>query len=234
MVEFGLKLSDNKVAEWAHAYIDYDELKGLIAAAKKAERSRDELEARNASLAAEIKIKFANKNNDFIPTQMNPDSDSKFDDISYGDDTETQSLISFGETNSFHGGGPYSSSSQHDPLYGSTQILNKFTEKTVYNSPYEYGSLNSLHGSRNGSQSESQNGSYQNLERANNGRMRSRSNSETSLSSMSVIENVSKSVSGYLPYFERHTFEHKMKKAIKNENTAIQNFENSLYDEVSL
>ena len=104
MVEFGLKLTDNKVEEWAHAYINYEALKGLIAAAKKAERARDELEARNASLAAEIKVQVESSNSN---TYLNIDSDSKFEDLSYADESETQSLISFSEPNSAHGAGGF-------------------------------------------------------------------------------------------------------------------------------
>ena len=52
MVEFGLKLSDNKVEDWAHAYINYEALKKFIAAAQKAEKIREELEAQK-SLALE-------------------------------------------------------------------------------------------------------------------------------------------------------------------------------------
>ena len=30
MVEFGLKLEDNKVDKWAHEYIDYEKLKAVV------------------------------------------------------------------------------------------------------------------------------------------------------------------------------------------------------------
>jgi len=57
MVEFGLKLDDNKVQEWSDKYMKYEELKKLIKNAKKAADARKELEKRNPSLAAEIKAK---------------------------------------------------------------------------------------------------------------------------------------------------------------------------------
>lgn len=206
MVEFGLKLTDNKVEEWAHAYINYEALKGLIAAAKKAERARDELEARNASLAAEIKVQVATSNSS---NYLNVDSDSKFDDLSYADESETQSLISFSEPNSAHGG-------------GGGAVAGVITSG-------HYG------GYGTSSHHEAQNGSNPDFLRTGEKTGLSRTSSDASLSSAtSMVESVSRSVSGYLPYFQRHTYEHKMKKAIKNENKAIQNFRSSLYDEVSM
>jgi len=41
MVEFGLKLQDNKVREWSDKYIDYEKLKRLLQIAK--ERKRHEI-----------------------------------------------------------------------------------------------------------------------------------------------------------------------------------------------
>jgi len=58
MVEFGLKLEDNKVEEWQDKYINYEELKTLIKNAKKAYSARQELEKRNPSMAAEIRAKM--------------------------------------------------------------------------------------------------------------------------------------------------------------------------------
>ena len=40
MVEFGLKLEDNKVADWADKYIDYDKLKEILRLAKNAMKKR--------------------------------------------------------------------------------------------------------------------------------------------------------------------------------------------------
>jgi len=78
MVEFGLKLTDNKVEEWAEKYIDYEALKNLLAAAEKAAKVRKELEARNPSLASEIKAAY---HADTVVTGKES-SDPKLDDIS--------------------------------------------------------------------------------------------------------------------------------------------------------
>ena len=58
MVEFGLKLEDNKVAEWREHYIQYEKLKQILKrAAAAAARYRD-LEARNPTEAAQIRRDF--------------------------------------------------------------------------------------------------------------------------------------------------------------------------------
>lgn len=54
MVEFGLKLEDNKVAEWSEKYIDYEKLKNLLDKAKAAIKKKTELEKRKPELAEEI------------------------------------------------------------------------------------------------------------------------------------------------------------------------------------
>ena len=40
MVEFGLKLSDNKVSKWADKYLNYVRLKGLLKKVKAAQKVR--------------------------------------------------------------------------------------------------------------------------------------------------------------------------------------------------
>ena len=47
MVEFGLKLSDNKVTKWSSHYIDYEKLKVLLKAAKSALKARDAIKAKH-------------------------------------------------------------------------------------------------------------------------------------------------------------------------------------------
>ena len=59
MVEFGLKLEDNKVEDWKDRYIDYDKLKSLIQEAKVTVKLRVVLEAQNPKKANEIKTAFA-------------------------------------------------------------------------------------------------------------------------------------------------------------------------------
>lgn len=54
MVEFGLKLEDNKVAEWSEKYIDYEGLKQILTKASAAAKKRDELVKRRPELAEEI------------------------------------------------------------------------------------------------------------------------------------------------------------------------------------
>jgi hypothetical protein len=60
MVEFGLKLEDNKVEEWSDKYIDYEKLKKLIKKAKEKAENRAELERRNPPAAADIIAKYEN------------------------------------------------------------------------------------------------------------------------------------------------------------------------------
>ena len=43
MVEFGLKLEDNKVSEWGHRYLDYEALKKILKKAKKAQKKYDDV-----------------------------------------------------------------------------------------------------------------------------------------------------------------------------------------------
>ncbi len=55
MVEFGLKLEDNKVDKWSINYIDYERLKAILKRAKSGIEYRDELIARSsAALIAEV------------------------------------------------------------------------------------------------------------------------------------------------------------------------------------
>ena len=55
MVEFGLKLEDNKVDKWSPHYIDYEKLKAILKRAKSGFEYRDELIARlPPSLIAEV------------------------------------------------------------------------------------------------------------------------------------------------------------------------------------
>lgn len=58
MVEFGLKLEDNKNAEWSEKYIDYERLKKLLKAAQKATEIRQELALRHPTKANEIQLAF--------------------------------------------------------------------------------------------------------------------------------------------------------------------------------
>lgn len=54
MVEFGLKLEDNKVSEWSDKYIDYEALKKILKKASAAVKKKDELCKRKPELADEI------------------------------------------------------------------------------------------------------------------------------------------------------------------------------------
>ena len=64
MVEFGLKLEDNRVAEWSDKYIDYNKLKLLIEKLAKIIEKRKELEGRNQSLAKQVKESFTFNSNE--------------------------------------------------------------------------------------------------------------------------------------------------------------------------
>lgn len=58
MVEFGLKLEDNKVSEWADKYIDYERLKEILKKAQAAIKKKDEMMQRQPELAAVIAKAF--------------------------------------------------------------------------------------------------------------------------------------------------------------------------------
>jgi hypothetical protein len=58
MVEFGLKLEDNKVADWADEYIDYEKLKATLAKIKSAMKKKEELMQRKPDLAREIQFAY--------------------------------------------------------------------------------------------------------------------------------------------------------------------------------
>lgn len=71
MVEFGLKLEDNKVSEWSDKYIDYEDLKKILQKASAAVKKKDELCKRKPELAEEI---IAAYNKGQGPNQMTPSS----------------------------------------------------------------------------------------------------------------------------------------------------------------
>jgi hypothetical protein len=54
MVEFGLKLEDNKVSEWSDKYIDYDVLKTILKKASAEIKKKDELMKRKPQLAEAV------------------------------------------------------------------------------------------------------------------------------------------------------------------------------------
>uniref|UniRef100_A0A7S4RJ89 SPX domain-containing protein n=1 Tax=Ditylum brightwellii TaxID=49249 RepID=A0A7S4RJ89_9STRA len=58
MVEFGLKLEDNKVAEWSNEYIDYEKLKTVLKKAKAASKTADELLAKRPELVDDIRAEY--------------------------------------------------------------------------------------------------------------------------------------------------------------------------------
>ena len=58
MVEFGLKLEDNKVSEWSDKYIDYEALKKILKKASASVKKKDELCRRKPELAEEIVLTY--------------------------------------------------------------------------------------------------------------------------------------------------------------------------------
>ena len=58
MVEFGLKLADNKVSEWSDHYIDYETLKILLDELNDSVKQLDELESKSPSLASKLRNNF--------------------------------------------------------------------------------------------------------------------------------------------------------------------------------
>lgn len=79
MVEFGLKLEDNKVSEWSDKYIDYEKLKTILKRAKSAAEYRDELAKRvgQATAAEVVKEREARK----LKIIATPASPGSSDDI---------------------------------------------------------------------------------------------------------------------------------------------------------
>lgn len=61
MVEFGLKLDDNKVADWADEYIDYEKLKAILDKLKSAMKKKEDLHQRKPDLADEVSQDFVPK-----------------------------------------------------------------------------------------------------------------------------------------------------------------------------
>src|SRR6056300_1715190 len=62
MVEFGLKLEDNKVDKWSTKYIDYEKLKSILKRAKSGYEYRDELISRMpAAVVTEVTVERERK-----------------------------------------------------------------------------------------------------------------------------------------------------------------------------
>lgn len=58
MVEFGLKLEDNKVSEWGEHYLDYEGLKKILKKAKKLQQKYEELCSENPDLAKTVTTEY--------------------------------------------------------------------------------------------------------------------------------------------------------------------------------
>jgi len=90
MVEFGLKLEDNKVSEWAAYYIDYEKLKKLLEKLNAAVKYRDQLELKSPTLATKLR-------NEFLATtgkeRAFSRSNSPIDEEVYGEEDELTKLI---------------------------------------------------------------------------------------------------------------------------------------------
>ena len=95
MVEFGLKLEDNKVSEWAAYYIDYEKLKKLLEKLNAAVKYRDQLELKSPTLATKLR-------NEFLATtgkkRAFSRSNSPIDEEVYGEEDELTKLIEKSET----------------------------------------------------------------------------------------------------------------------------------------
>ena len=77
MVEFGLKLEDNKVDKWSTNYIDYEKLKAILKRAKSGVEYRDELRSRTpAAVVAEVeqerRIRAAESTASLMSGQVTP------------------------------------------------------------------------------------------------------------------------------------------------------------------
>eukprot|EP00586_Coscinodiscus_wailesii_P022591 CAMPEP_0172520016 /NCGR_PEP_ID=MMETSP1066-20121228/291753_1 /TAXON_ID=671091 /ORGANISM="Coscinodiscus wailesii, Strain CCMP2513" /LENGTH=854 /DNA_ID=CAMNT_0013302695 /DNA_START=63 /DNA_END=2627 /DNA_ORIENTATION=- len=58
MVEFGLKLQHNKVADWSDKYIDYEELKSILERAKAANGELEDLKTKDPKLFDEVVAEY--------------------------------------------------------------------------------------------------------------------------------------------------------------------------------
>ena len=63
MVDFGLKLEDNKVAEWSNDYMNYEKLKALLKKAKQAAEKLATAEKKTPDLAARVRSSLNLKGN---------------------------------------------------------------------------------------------------------------------------------------------------------------------------
>ena len=78
MVEFGLKLDDNKVSEWSELYLDYEALKKILKTAKKSQKKYEELCQQNPIEAEAVTKAF--RSGDI--THVTIDSSSSIQDFS--------------------------------------------------------------------------------------------------------------------------------------------------------
>lgn len=78
MVEFGLKLDDNKVSEWSELYLDYEALKKILKTAKKSQKKYEELCQQNPIEAEAVTKAF--RSGDI--THVTIDSSSSMQDFS--------------------------------------------------------------------------------------------------------------------------------------------------------
>ena len=78
MVEFGLKLDDNKVSEWSELYLDYEALKKILKTAKKSQKKYEELCQQNPIEAEAVTKAFRSGDK----THVTIDSSSSIQDFS--------------------------------------------------------------------------------------------------------------------------------------------------------
>jgi SPX domain len=72
MVEFGLKLEDNKVSEWNEHYIDYDKLKAILKHAKTAQKKYNELATKRPDDATKIVEAYQKGDTKFVTLSPSP------------------------------------------------------------------------------------------------------------------------------------------------------------------
>jgi hypothetical protein len=81
MVEFGLKLEDNKVDEWSGQYIDYETLKELLKRAEASAAHRDEiLERMPPGVAAEMMM-MVRESNDWASSNLRERNDASYREV---------------------------------------------------------------------------------------------------------------------------------------------------------
>lgn len=202
MVEFGLKLQDNQVAEWADKYVDYLKLKDLLSKAATATEKRQELEKRMPTEAAKIKAEYFASLADGDESSIGS-STANFKQEQLIEHSLSQVSLT-----------PALTDEKQGLLQGSKSDHDKFTTDNVNELKADGG----LYGSNKIVDT-----SFI-TEEGN-----ARSGMKRSMSTSELMQTV---VSGVGSLFKADTYKEKLRRALKNELRAKRHFKNLLEDEV--